>query len=98
MNSLQNYISEQAELFSAGCNTDNISDPPNDTDWIKSLLSSSIREAYLLGIEEVKDYIEAECEWVKEDVPDGNDGYFKVRGTDLSRLETLSREISSNEQ
>lgn len=29
------------------------------------------------------EYISENCDWVKEDVSDGNDGYFKVRNTDL---------------
>jgi hypothetical protein len=48
------------------------------------------RRAYLLGVEECKDYIEAECDWVKEDVADGNDGYYQVRQSDIEALTRLS--------
>lgn len=36
--------------------------------------------------EYAKDYIEAECTWVKQDVADENDGYYEVRPSDLLAL------------
>lgn len=45
-----------------------------------------IRQAFALGQQDARDIIEAECEWVKEDVADGNDGYFIVRNSVLKSL------------
>lgn len=46
-----------------------------------------------LTAEETKEYIEAECEWVKEDAVDGNDGYFKVRPSDLKAITDLKLDV-----
>jgi hypothetical protein len=42
---LQQLQKEAEERFDKGCNTDNISDPPTDKEWIKSFLSSEIKIA-----------------------------------------------------
>lgn len=51
---------------------------------LADILTKQTMHGVELGKEHAKDYIEAECQWVKEDVEDGHDGYFQVRGTDLT--------------
>ncbi len=50
------------------------------------MLTKQTLHGMSIGKEESKDYIEAECVWVKEDVADGNDGYYQVRRSDIKEL------------
>lgn len=47
------------------------------------MLTKQTMHGIATGWDELADQIKCGSEFVKEDVPDGNDGYFKVRVTDL---------------
>lgn len=49
-----------------------------------------LAKAYTAGQDSIVDYIEAECEWVKEDVADGNYGYFRADKKLLESARTAS--------
>ncbi len=54
---LTTIIEEEVKKFDAGCNTDNISDPPSDKTWIKSFLTASLTrlaEEMMKEVEAVK--------------------------------------------
>ncbi len=52
---LEELKKEAEKEFDKGCNTDNISDPPSDKEWIKSFLTRQIEIAYKEGYD--KGYI-----------------------------------------
>lgn len=43
-NPKQSYKERVLKEFVNGCNTDNISDPPSDLDWIKDFISKALEE------------------------------------------------------
>lgn len=55
---------EWEKRFDLGCNTDNISDPPTDTKWIKSfirqLLVQAKQESYQQIIDSLREWAEEE--------------------------------------
>lgn len=55
-------------------------------------IESLIERGRLQGIEEAIDVIEAEGEWVKEDVADGNYGYFRADEKLLNEVRKLKGE------
>lgn len=56
---------------------------------IETWVEEALTEAMMKGEANIVDYIEAECEWVKEDVHDGNNGYYKVYSSDIAKARTL---------
>lgn len=63
---------ERNKRFDAGCNTDNISDPPSDKEWIKSFITSEVH----LTIEQVEKWAEDRQEWItKHSAGNYADGY-----------------------
>ena len=60
---LQELINKKKTEFDLGCNTDNISDPPSDKQWIKSFLTQAMREAAEGAIEAME-----KAKWVIHEV------------------------------
>lgn len=63
-----------------------IQNPTELAEEIEEFLKESIAGAKVEERDDLIDDIEGNCEFVKEDVPDGNFGYYKVYTTDLERL------------
>ena len=60
-------------------------------DVLPAQLEAFLDKIPALVIEDAKDFIEAECEWVKEctDPECHSDGYYRVQKSDLEALSTL---------
>lgn len=67
-----------------------VSPDSNGMSILEDFISVIEEKAEQRGAEAVVDYVEAECEWVKEDVPDGNDGYFMIRASQLEKARKLN--------
>ncbi len=62
-----------------------------DEGWASVIEFIKEREAaaHKAGREAVCDEIEANCDWIKEDVPDGNYGYFKLYPKEMEAARNL---------